>query len=691
MKLFIREIIIWPEDVSFEPRALPFDPGAVSVVTGWSGTGKSSIVNIIDYVLGSSTCSIAVGAIRNAVSWFGLTIETDKGLMRIARPKPAARQVSEDIWIQDIEAVTQPLPARPHANSNVARLKILLDLLSGLSNLALDPEKDRGFGGRASFRDLAAFNLLPQHIVANPHTLFFKADSSKHRETLRHVLPLALGVVTNEDLVRAHRLKLLRDEQRRLETELRTRRNALDNWSANARGSFFRAQELGLLPAGDPPGDLQGLLKVLKEVVAAGGQSVPASGRVSAAVTRLDTIRRQEEALDKKISADRRRLRKLRSLSRSVVDYADVLAEQSESVKGVGWFKSHVAGESCVLCGSETEAAKDALEELNEPIAELENLSTGATAARPMVDRDLIAVQTSLLQAESDLVALQRTLREFEAVVDKERGQSQSLENIYRFIGSTEQGLRMLGDVQGDEGLEARLDKLRAEIRKTDRQGNDDERHRRAREVHGQISSYIIRFIQHLGIEGAEGRPVLDERELNLRFDHESAQGSDYLWEIGSGENWMAYHLAALLALHGIFLARGQNNPVPTFLVIDQPSQVYFPSDTFEQIVAGEDVAGAVEGSSEAARRRNRRLSDLESTRKIFSTLAKAHKAFGSNLQIIVLDHADKHAWGEVEGIKEVENWRGAADFLIPADWLPRDDEPTETDKHPESPGDGPD
>lgn len=670
MKLFIREIIIWPEDVSFEPRTLSFDPDEVSVVTGWSSTGKSSIVNIIDYVLGSSSCSIAVGVIRNTVSWFGLTIETDAGLLRIARPKPAARQVSEDIWLQQGEDVDQPLPARPHANTNVARLKALLDVYSGLSNLALDPEKDKGFGGRASFRDLAAFNLLPQHIVANPHTLFFKADSSNHRETLRHVLPLAMGVLTNEDLVRAHRLKLLRDELRKVETELRTRRNAIDNWSANARGAFFRAQELSLLPPGDPPGDLLGLLTVLRDVVAAGGQSVAAPGRVSVAVNRLDDIRRQEEVLDKTINAERRRLRKLRSLSRSVVDYADVLAEQSASVKGVGWFRDHIAAEACVLCGSDTEAAKVALEELAEPIAELQSLSTGATSARPMVDRDLIVVQGTLLQAESDLLALQRTRREFEVVVDQERGQSQSLENIYRFIGSTEQALRMLSDIEGDEGLEAKVDKLRGDIREIERQGNEDERRTRAREVHGRISSYITRFIQHLGIKGADGTPALDERELNLRFDHDGDKGADYLWEIGSGENWMAYHLAALLALHGIFLARGQHNPVPTFLVIDQPSQVYFPSDTFEQIVTGEDVSGSAEGSRDADRRRKRRLSDLESTRKIFSSLARAHGAFDNRLQIIVLDHADRHAWGEIDGVKEVANWRGDADFLIPAHWI---------------------
>lgn len=133
----------------------------------------------------------------------------------------------------------------------------------------------------------------------------------------------------------------------------------------------------------------------------------------------------------------------------------------------------------------DTEVARYALEELNEPIAELESLSTGATTARPMVDRDLIAVQTTLLQAENDLLILQRTRREVEVVVDNERGQSQSLENIYRFIGSTEQALRMLGDIQGDEGLEARLDKLRGEIREIERQGNEEERRKRAQRSMG--------------------------------------------------------------------------------------------------------------------------------------------------------------------------------------------------------------
>lgn len=45
----------------------------------------------------------------------------------------------------------------------------------------------------------------------------------------------------------------------------------------------------------------------------------------------------------------------------------------------------------------------------------------------------------------------------------------------------------------------------------------------------------------------------------------------------GGGENHLAYHLAALLALHS-FAARN-NRPIPQFLFIDQPTQVYFPSE----------------------------------------------------------------------------------------------------------------
>ncbi len=43
MKLKLHQLIIWPDDVRHEPRVINFDTNKVSVITGWSATGKSAI------------------------------------------------------------------------------------------------------------------------------------------------------------------------------------------------------------------------------------------------------------------------------------------------------------------------------------------------------------------------------------------------------------------------------------------------------------------------------------------------------------------------------------------------------------------------------------------------------------------------------------------------------------------------
>jgi hypothetical protein len=47
--------------------------------------------------------------------------------------------------------------------------------------------------------------------------------------------------------------------------------------------------------------------------------------------------------------------------------------------------------------------------------------------------------------------------------------------------------------------------------------------------------------------------------------------------KIGSGMNWVGYHLSAYLALQDFFIRNAR--PVPHFLVLDQPSHAFFPRD----------------------------------------------------------------------------------------------------------------
>lgn len=81
------------------------------------------------------------------------------------------------------------------------------------------------------------------------------------------------------------------------------------------------------------------------------------------------------------------------------------------------------------------------------------------------------------------------------------------------------------------------------------------------------------------------------------------AQGPAYMdrGEIGSGMNWVGYHLSAYLALQDFFI--NNTRPVPHFLVLDQPSQAFFSRDR--------DRGGNLDELTDTDREHTRQLYEL--------------------------------------------------------------------------------
>ena len=50
MRLHIRRLVVWPNDPSLDLRSIEFSSDGISVISGWSSTGKSAVAAIIDYV-----------------------------------------------------------------------------------------------------------------------------------------------------------------------------------------------------------------------------------------------------------------------------------------------------------------------------------------------------------------------------------------------------------------------------------------------------------------------------------------------------------------------------------------------------------------------------------------------------------------------------------------------------------------
>lgn len=123
----------------------------------------------------------------------------------------------------------------------------------------------------------------------------------------------------------------------------------------------------------------------------------------------------------------------------------------------------------------------------------------------------------------------------------------------------------------------------------------------------------------------------------------------------------MGYHIAAFLGIHE-FLLQEENLELPplSFLVIDQPSQVYFPSSELGSNALDEDINNL----------RKTRTEDLIATRRIFEVLSEGIRRTNSNLQIIVLEHAGKDIWGSVPNTHSVAAWNAKGDGLIPSTWI---------------------
>ena len=62
----VRSIILY--NAAGETREVRFKRGAVNIITGRSLTGKSAIIDIIDYCLGRSAFTVPEGVIKDAVA-----------------------------------------------------------------------------------------------------------------------------------------------------------------------------------------------------------------------------------------------------------------------------------------------------------------------------------------------------------------------------------------------------------------------------------------------------------------------------------------------------------------------------------------------------------------------------------------------------------------------------------------------
>ncbi len=662
MKLAILKIILWPKDQRFEPRVINFLPGKINVLTGESATGKSSLTWIVDYCLGSDKCSIPVGLIRDVTEWFGLHLQLANTEMIIARRNPGDNQTTNELFWD--EGQNLRVPAVVGKNARVEDLKHRFNQISQLPSLDFSTDDNVGYGGRPSCRDMAAFNFQPQHIIANPYTLFFKADTQEHREKLRIIFPLVLGALDADTLAKQRELKDTERDHDRLRRELDARIASARAWEAEVEGYYLQARGLGLLPESSSPQPGWTLEKYMMEL-----QNIPETvrrldlpdvqeGTSERATTDLTRLIEAEDQLGQEIGALRRRLDKLDQLNSSMAEYGVSLTAQEDRLQGTGWFAKSISTHQCPLCSAVHSEGNSKIADLQVLAGEFQSLSTQVQQAPPKLDEALAELKQELRSREAEITKIRQTRKIVEGSNEAEAAQRQRIRQIYLFVGRVEQALENVAASQNYGELGEKVNTLAKRIAQLKRDLDPQAQKNRLNAAIDSVSSRIAAYARILKLEHATENVRLNVRELTLQFSQLSGR-TDYLWEVGSGQNWLGYHVATLLALHEHFLSLN-DSVVPRFLMVDQPSQVYFPE--------GWPTSGD-ESSMDSAET----SSDIEGVRRIFQALSLFIESVKGQFQLIVTEHAGAITWNQVANVNEVGNWRKNHDeFLIPQSWIPK-------------------
>lgn len=629
-------------------RILKLRPGAVNIITGASKTGKSALVDIVDYCFGAGECRVPEGPIRRSVAWFGLRLQLESGQAFIARrcPGPQASS-SEDCFVDVADMVEVPEGSALRQTTNTRGLGSLLTGWTGISdNIHEPPPGQTRMALSATIRHALALCFQPQDEIIRRQQLFHGTADNFFAQAIKDSLPYFLGAVDTEHVRRREELRRLREQLRAIDRQLAELRALSGEGVSKAASLLAQARDAGV--SAIQPTNWNETVAALREAATTVIPALVSDQPDGQEFGRLSTEREQ-------LLAEQVRLRDeiaaARAFERDEQGFSREANEQRARLTTIGIFEGTEPNHTCPLCAQalpDTNATPTA-SRIKETLQDVSSRLQSVTRAAPQVEK-------AIAELDDRLQKVQGLLGENRSKMEAVRSSNERLQAIQdeaarraHVVGRISLYLESLPDLPDTKALEDQRERLRAQCDALDEELSDERVKERVDSIISILGNWMTDWARRLELEHSAFPLRLEIKKLTIVAD--TADGPVPMDRMGSGENWVGYHLIAHLALHRWFTER--KRPVPRFLFLDQPSQVYFPPE--------KDIDGSLASIGE-----NDRLAVSRMFRFVFDVVEQLQPGF----QVVITEHADiNEPWfqGAV-----AERWRGPLK-LVPDDW-PRGD-----------------
>lgn len=634
----IRELVLY--GYNGKVRHLPFALGQVNIITGRSKSGKSVVGDIIDYCLGGDSCNIADGVVRDNVAWYGLLLQFEHERVFVARKNPDKGQQTTGVCYIDIgEKIEVPDNCDFSSNTNVSGIEESLTRRIGISeNLNTPPEGQSRLPLAANIRHALYYCFQGQDEIAAKNFLFHHQSDDFITQAIKDTIPYFLGAISEEALALENERSILKRKLTLEKRKLEENRYLMGGGSERAISLIGEARQAGLIDASTQI-DYQNYREMYSVLQTAMNWSPSMIGsnsgmdRLTFLQSKLQEIRDEFDEIG--ISLDN-----ARKFVGETAGYSGEAQHQKMRLESIGLFEQlNFNPGKCPLCSGTLEQPLPSVEMIKASIVNLHKSIENVTREQPKLrafisdlerEREKKQEEIKALEAEIDGLYQQESERARLRDINARRGKA--VGRISLWVESVE------NDTESEK-QEQVVKRIEGHIKEIDDILDRDSVEERKQSALSRIQEDMTKWAKALQLEHSDNPYRLDLNKVTVVVD--KPERPVPLKQLGSGSNWVGVHLIAYFALQRFFV--NANRPVPRFLFLDQPSQVYFPSELDEKQI------------------------DWNEVNKMYQFIIDRTNELNGKLQVIVVDHADLKEDSFRQFI--CENWWPIDKNLVPIDW----------------------
>lgn len=619
-------------------KVLEFKPETVTIITGASGTGKTYLIETIDYCLCSSGIELT-NYVKNKITHVAVKWVKGDTEFLVAREISQNSKSSSQMYLEigtkinipDLVTDLKGKGSEKDIRNEIARLFGLTDFKE------TDDNEDKTFHG-VSIRQITPFMFLDKEVIDSRKIILHDLDDPQPAKHIIAAMPYFLGAITIDELNAIREIKRLEkgiEEEEKKKLRFEQHQSDLNEKCYSLLNEVIQA---GILQKKDIPMDNSSIIEELRKIT---------SWKSKQLIFENEDLLRELQTKNILLLTEINNFRRKRTaaMNHEVLTntFENIIEKQMAKLEVRKVFKFN--NKICPICASDLTKSNEVAELIEKSFDELKNEDTVINDYRPRLSSYIDDTYQSIKELQDQYNVNDKEIKNLIKESEIARTQQEENEKILRVLGRISYFLDNKKEIE--QYNTDKLVKYRQRIDKLKQEYGTAQRAKKIQEAEELISNITTKNLNFLPIDDRykETFAKFSSKKLTITLTNLNTGEEETLQSIGSDENCLSIHLAFAFALQKFFEIK--KSPIPGVLILDQVSRPYYPKDQEGDTVEDED---------------------REALEKHFNFIFDQVEKL-SGLQVIILEHAYLHKNEKYVKATKYRWPRSSSERLIPTDW----------------------